>query len=328
MLSNCTHALLLLFFGVSFTPVMAQFPGPAGTAGSTAMHKDSAAFIGWADACTVVRGLQEVTDPSLGPTLSGNANNVLGPADGNGIVSLGDGGEATVTFNPTIANGPGFDFAVFENAFDEGFLELAFVEVSSDVVIFFRFPATSNTSDSVQIGPFDNTGDATLIDNLAGKYKANFGTPFDLDDLSGNPGLNIMAVSHMRIIDVVGSIDPSIASFDQFGNAINDPFPTPFPTGGFDLDAVGVVHQGPVSVAENLPQSIIKAYPNPVSQGNFLVLEGVGPEALLDLRDLSGRQVLLAHGSTLNTAEVSAGWYWLQVHQGQRVGLVKIQVLP
>jgi hypothetical protein len=33
------------------------------------------------------------------------------------------------------------------------------------------------------------------------------------------------------------------ASCDSQGHQINDPWPTPFPTGGFDLDAVGVIHQ-------------------------------------------------------------------------------------
>ena len=32
------------------------------------------------------------------------------------------------------------------------------------------------------------------------------------------------------------------ASYDSQGNIINDPFPTPFETGGFDLDAIGVIH--------------------------------------------------------------------------------------
>jgi len=51
------------------------------------------------------------------------------------IVSLGDSGVADVTFAGAIYNGPGADFAVFENGFlnatndSLAFLELAFVEV-------------------------------------------------------------------------------------------------------------------------------------------------------------------------------------------------------
>ena len=37
-------------------------------------------------------------------------------APGNGIVSLGDGGEAILSFERFIENGPGWDFAIFENS--------------------------------------------------------------------------------------------------------------------------------------------------------------------------------------------------------------------
>jgi hypothetical protein len=33
------------------------------------------------------------------------------------------------------------------------------------------------------------------------------------------------------------------ASYDSQGHQINDPWPTNFPTGGFDLDAVGVINE-------------------------------------------------------------------------------------
>ena len=36
---------------------------------------------------------------------------------------VGDGGSAILTFDTPIANGPGFDFAVFENGFSDTFLE-------------------------------------------------------------------------------------------------------------------------------------------------------------------------------------------------------------
>jgi hypothetical protein len=49
----------------------------------------------------------------------------------------------------------------------------------------------------------------------------------------------------VRIIDVVGSIDPAFGTRDSLGNLINEPFPTPFSSSGFDLDAVGVIHAIP-----------------------------------------------------------------------------------
>jgi hypothetical protein len=160
----------------------------------------------------------------------------------SGVVSLGDGGIATLTFSAAIFNGEGFDFAIFENSFSDDFLELAHVEVSSDGINFFRFPSVSLSPSDVQVESFGLL-DATQIYNLAGKYRLFYGTPFDLQDLANELGLDINSMTHVRIIDVVGSILPEFATYDSQGNIINDPWPTPFPTSGFDLDAVGVIHQ-------------------------------------------------------------------------------------
>ena len=46
-------------------------------------------------------------------------------------------------------NGNSWDFCVFENAFNDSFLELGFVEVSSNGNDFYRFPSTSFTQDSL-----------------------------------------------------------------------------------------------------------------------------------------------------------------------------------
>ena len=115
----------------------------------------------------------------------GTDNDAVGPATDattDAMVSLGDGGYAVLTFGMPITNGEGYDFAVFENALNHTFLELAFVEVSSDGEHFYRFPSVSNTQTEQQIS---NGGavDATKINNLAGKYITGWGTPFDYLDL-------------------------------------------------------------------------------------------------------------------------------------------------
>lgn len=220
----------------------AQFAPAAGQPGSTAIFKDSSVFVNWASSCNLVRGYQDISDPSPGYASVGDSSSATGIAGANGIVSLGDGGAATLQFPFPIKNGVGYDFAVFENSFSDDYLELGFVEVSSDGINFFRFPATSNTQDTVQVGPFDLL-DATKLNNLAGKYRMNYGTPFDLSDLPLAAGLDPDHITHVRIIDVIGSIDNSYATSDQYGNKINDPWPTPFPSSGFDLDAVGVINQ-------------------------------------------------------------------------------------
>ena len=136
-----------------FLPMLAvaQFAPSVGQMGTTAIHADSSIFIDWASGCTIIRGNQDISSPSLGITTVGDNSCAIGKAGQNGVVSLGDGGEAILTFNSPIINGIGFDFAVFENSFSDLFLELAFVEVSSDGINFFGFPATSLTQDTLQI---------------------------------------------------------------------------------------------------------------------------------------------------------------------------------
>jgi hypothetical protein len=51
-------------------------------------------------------------------------------------------------------------------------------------------------------------------------------------------------------------------TYDQYNQLINDHYPTPFPQGGFDLDAIGVIHQQPASLRENADISI-NVFPNP-----------------------------------------------------------------
>ncbi|HMO25026.1 MAG TPA: DUF4465 domain-containing protein [Tepidisphaeraceae bacterium] len=205
---------------------------------------------GWATGVAqLTRGPIDIADPSGALASYGVGADALGPANGTlNVVSLGDGGSITLTFATPIVNGPGADFAVFENGFDTGgpfFAELAFVEVSSNGSDFFRFPSVSLTQTQTQIDTF-GTIDPTDVYNLAGKHGVLEGTPFDLQELVGVSSLlNVNAVTHVRIIDVVGRITPTGAytpSTDSLGNLINDPYPTPFDVGGVDLDAVAVLN--------------------------------------------------------------------------------------
>lgn len=254
--------IIIILLSVGVSNAYAQFPPPAGQPGSTAIFKDSSIITGWATGCIVERGYQDISDLSLGLATIGDSTMALGEAGSNGVVSLGDGGSATLTFDEPISNGPGWDFAVFENSFSDDFLELAFVEVSSDGINFFRFPATSLTQDTLQIGGFGSV-DATKIDNLAGKYRAQYGTPFDLEELADQNGLDIDAITHIKVIDAIGSILDEFATFDQFGNKVNDPWPTPFESSGFDLDAVAVIVQPLVNIEEERFAQQVQLFPNP-----------------------------------------------------------------
>src|SRR3954467_173127 len=144
--------LIVVFFLLTVQLTVAQFAPPAGQPGSTAVRKDSSAFVAWATGSIIIRGYQDISNPSSGYATVGDSSSAIGKADGVNVVSLGDGGAAILTFKLPITNGPGNDFAVFENGFSDTFLELAFVEVSSDGVHYFRFPAVSNTQDTLQMG--------------------------------------------------------------------------------------------------------------------------------------------------------------------------------
>lgn len=260
------HIFLFCISYLNINSSYCQFAPAAGVPGTSAMHKDSSAFIDWVWQCNVVRGFQNISNTSIGYASAGDSSEVLGIAGSNGVVSLGDGGEAICSFWNHISNGPSYDFAVFENSFNDNFLELAFVEVSDDGINFFRFPATSFIQDTIQIGTFDTAGIPEKLNNLAGKYRALYGTPFDLEEMNGIPGLDINSITHVKIIDVIGNIDTNYCSYDQYGNKINDPWPTEFPTGGFDLEAIGVINNWINSVDENSNSRQFEFYPNPVKE--------------------------------------------------------------
>ncbi len=196
------------------------------------------AILCWADG---------VADYSPGIVLSNqflNSAHALGPAYGMpgqtnalDVTGLGEGGQITLTFPVPIADGPGPDFAVFENGFtdaggESAWCELAFVEVSSDGTNFVRFP-----SHCIEPDPIADWAAPAAYGGLAGKHPLGSGTPFDLRALAGTPGLDVRRVTHVRIVDIIG--DGSTP--DSYGNPIYDPV-TPWGPADFDLDAVGVLN--------------------------------------------------------------------------------------
>jgi hypothetical protein len=269
--------LILLLIGPAASRSHAgSFDPQTGQPGSLGIPIGSPLFVDWASSVVSFNpGSVDITNPNSALASFGNPQNILGPPTGDtafNVVSLGDGGSITLGFNTPIANGVGADFAVFENGFLSGgvgmaLLELAFVDVSSDGLNFFRFPSISETPTTTQVGGFGLV-DASNLHNLAGKYTAGYGTGFDLEDLIGvSPLLDVNHIIQVRITDVVGSIDPAYGSYDSLGNLINDPFKTPFNSGGFDLNRVGVINQAATS-----------AVPEPSSW--LLGLTGIGIASL------------------------------------------------
>jgi len=317
-MKNLNILLIILYF-TNFG--LAQFPPAAGLPGSTALHKDSVQWVAWANNCTAQRGFLNIANPSAGLVNSGTEQDACGIPGEGGLLSLGDGGMAILQFPLPISNGPGPDFAIFENAFNNTFLELAFVEVSSDGQNFVRFPAISNNDTSIQIGPF-GASDASKIHNLAGKYRADYGTAFDLEELKDSSIVDINNITHVKIIDVVGSILPEYCSRDSRGIIINDPWATPFNEGGFDLDAVGVIHSSQSSAISQF-DSNIKVYPNPIAE--FLMIE-TDAATVFEVYDFNGQ--IIRSGTVnstllLDTSDWQSGIYFIRT-AGRSIKLVKI----
>ncbi len=194
------------------------------------------------------RGPADIADPGLGLASFGIPENTLGVASSDNffVYSLGDGGWITLYFAAGIGNGLGDDFAVYENGFFTAnglFAEYAFVEVSTNGIDFARFEGESLRD--FPVGGGEET-DPSNFGNFAGDQALGFGTGFDLGELSGDPvvllgDLNLNDVRYVRIVDVVG--DGS--TLDSVGFPVYDPYPTAFASGGFDLEAVGVLHEAP-----------------------------------------------------------------------------------
>lgn len=284
------------------------------------VHRYSKAITGWATGCVVQRGPVRADDPGTGLASFGKDEDATGPAD-NIVVSLGDGGIAVLSFNEPIKNNPGPDFAVFENSFDGKYLELAFVEVSTDSIGWVRFPSISNTQVTIQTEAF-GTLDPNLIHNLAGRHPAMFGTPFWLEDLIDSARIDINNINYIRVVDVVGSIDPLYASYDSGGNIINDPWPTPFPQSGFDLDAVAVIDISLVGV-EDFAAGEFSLFPVPADETLYVKTETSLP-ASVRIIDIGGR--VLTNWYRLNETRaipldgLAPGIYMLEIRSETATG--------
>lgn len=224
-------------------------------------------------------------DPNkaLGPATGNNFDIVsLGDLNRSQIDSNQPPGQITLAFGETIRNGNGYDFAIFENGLisqmntsggsvaGEMFAELGYVEVSSNGQDFARFPAVSLTPGLVgQYG----TIQISNIYNLAGKHPNAggicTGTPFDLEEIADDSkvisgAVDINNIKYVRIVDIPGSgdfrdeagrhIDPSTLPFRAHyvsSHPIYDAWVT-FGSGGFDLEAIGVLNEQKYSADINL----------------------------------------------------------------------------
>jgi|GEM_PF-3523830 len=185
-----------------------------------------------------------------------SAENILGAVDGQWAVGSSGGGTITVSFGTPITNGPGPDFAVWENGFyvsqDRLYVELGYVDVSSDGQTWVTFPSVFLDEPEANL-----LVDPTQVYNLAGNYIANFvpdeqkqGVPFDLEDLADLPevqsgSVNLYSIQYVRLRDIIG-VSEGGNSHDQatyLGYSENHWIDDGISYGGgADWDAVGVIH--------------------------------------------------------------------------------------
>lgn len=169
----------------------------------------------------------ELPDVVLGPPKSDAGGGSLD------VVSLGVGGEIVLGFGPrAIIDGPGADLIVFENAFyvagelDEVFAEAGEVAVSEDGAHWVTFPCDAPDTGHAP-GPGCAGGTPTR--------------PFDPDKVvplvlaqTGGDGFDLAEVGLTR------------ARFVRIRDRANTGEGT---SAGFDLDAVGIVHEGAVEAS-------------------------------------------------------------------------------
>jgi hypothetical protein len=298
----------------------AQFDGAGGELGSKSIDKDNSSITAWATSAVIQRGKLQINQSNNSLATLGDSSGAIGPFDGN-VLSLGDSGVVTLGFDEPIINSEGYDFAVFENGFRVGFsyyLELAHVEVSDNGTDFVRFPSESLSDTSYQTDNFGYT-DPVKLKNLAGKHQAPYGTLFDLEEI----GLD--QINYIRIVDVIGSVNDSFGTRDSKGRIINDPWPTPFASNGFDLDAVAVVNGAMLSVLSQTAYN--KANPlvsNTLRMGERVQLKPEWEGSELSCRDINGR-VLNSFTSDMPTL-TATGIYIITVKKDNQLWVQKITV--
>jgi hypothetical protein len=220
--------LLLTLGGCSNSPAAAD-PGAGGAAG----EDDEISYPETLPYARSVESFSPGAGAGFGESLLPGV--VLGPPRGSGeqagsldVVSLGLGGEIVVGFGGReIADEPGPDFIVFENAFWPGgdasqvYAELGEVSVSRDGETWHTFPCQSDGDGQ---GTFAGCAGATPTR----KYDPLSVLPLDPEKTGGDTfdlaELELESASFVRILD--------LATLGETGTS-----------SGFDLDAVGLTHQ-------------------------------------------------------------------------------------
>lgn len=211
-------------------------PGPEGApvsdggvdaSGAPALgaHRFATQVVAWTHGLCAGFGQDRLPGVVLGPPVGGGLTQ-----GGLDVLSLGKGGEIVLGFGDNaVVDGPGPDLIVFENAFSFSgdptrvFAELGEVSVSEDGVTWSTYPCTATAYPYGACAGWHPTftapGSGIAPDDVA----AAGGDPFDLADVG------LTRARFVRIRDMGG------------GDCVPDAGAGSV-TGGFDLDAVVLVH--------------------------------------------------------------------------------------
>ena len=131
-------------------------------------------------------------------------------------------------------------------------------------------------------------------------------------------------IKFIKIIDAVGSLNSLHGSIDSKGKKINDPWPTPWPASGFDLDAVALLSPG-FTGQDELVFNSATIYPNPSRQGAKI---NIGVEGInqIELLDALGKTLSVVQNQNSIFAPEQSGVYQLRIATNQGVFYSKLCV--
>ena len=120
---------------------------------------------------------------------------------------------------------------------------------------------------------------------------------------------------------------------------VNDPWPTPFNSGGFDLDAMGIIHtrKDITNAPPDIAEESLRVFPNPVKAGKQmnLVFEDepwLMKEIMITIFDISGKNMLTKELVALPDlmltvpSELKSGVYILVFRSDNRISRRMIRV--
>jgi hypothetical protein len=121
---------------------------------------------------------------------------------------------------------------------------------------------------------------------------------------------------------VIGSVNDSFGTRDSKGRIINDPWPTPFASSGFDLDAVAVVN-GSLLNTQEIELAGVKVYPSLARVNEPIHISGQ-EDMSIEVFNQRGQTILKTNETEIKLD--ASGLYIFQVTLRDRVFTQKVVI--